>query len=976
VAKHLQSGDKRAADHFSSILYPTRRTALSLAIAIALGMPGMVQAQTAPAAEGELEEIVVTGIRAGIESAIAVKQESMSIVEAISAEDIGKLPDTSIAESISRLPGLTSQRAEGRASAISLRGTDPGFTTALLNGREQVSTGDNRNVEFDQYPSELISQVVVFKTPDSALVGQGLAGTIDMRTVRPLDYGKQAIVLNLRGEMNSNDDLGADSDDTGYRASFSYIDQFMDGKLGFAFGYAHLDSPLATRGFGTYEPWNAAGSSGGAISCGGYATSGLPANCVGNPGVSAGNYTTNGMKVRADMGSTERDGLMASVQFAPNDMYTGVVDLYYSTMDQTNNARSLEVNLGGYPGPCCELDGKGIFPDGTVFGYSDTTVKNDTIVAGTLNNVVPLVRNFLFTTEDEIFATGWRNEFTLNDTWSMVADLSYSNATRDQLQPEINAQYALLPLNGTAPRNQYDTGTFQLRNNSNMPSLSFTRDYTDPTQVLVGPTIYGSGYTKKPRTEDELTSFRVDATRTADDMWWFESISFGANYSDRSKEKESPETALSTNNVAYQIDPKYLLRDTNLNYADAGRVLALDVNGVLREYFNPVVFNRPVVGTNQGANIVGKFWTVEEKVTTAYLRGDLNHEISDSVTLRGNAGLQVIYTDQSSDSYRVDTKGTQDGADDVVLDTTDGKDYTDVLPQINLAFLLPDSQAVRFGLSQQLARARMDQLKATEESGFNFATGEPGGSGGNARLDPWKAWALDVSYEKYFYENKGYVSAAAFYKDLDTYIYNQTTDGHDFSALCATTPDSAFPPGVTKQCTGRFTQPVNGEGGYLWGMEFAASLPFDVFSDALDGFGAIVSYSYTDSDIEIQGSISSVATQNITLPGLSQDVWNATLYYEKYGFGARIATRYRSEYIGEVANFANERALRYVDADMITDAQLSYAFSGNAFEGLQVLFQVNNLTNEPYIAYSENKQRLLDYQEYGTQYLLGLNYRF
>ncbi len=367
MAKHLQSGDKRAADRFSSIHYPTRRTALSLAIALALGMPGMVQAQTAPAAEGELEEIVVTGIRAGIESAIAVKQESMSIVEAISAEDIGKLPDTSIAESISRLPGLTSQRAEGRASAISLRGTDPGFTSALLNGREQATTGDNRNVEFDQYPSELISQVIVYKTPDSQLVGQGLAGTIDMRTVRPLDYGKQAIALNLRGEMNSNDDLGADSDDTGYRASISYIDQFMDGKLGVAFGYAHLDSPLATRGLRHVRAVECGGSSGGAASCGG----GSPADCTNNPGIAAGNYLTKGMKVRADMGSTERDGVMASLQFEPNDMYTGVIDLYYSTMDQTNNARSLEVNLGGYPAPCCD----GTFPAGTSFGYSNTTVQ-------------------------------------------------------------------------------------------------------------------------------------------------------------------------------------------------------------------------------------------------------------------------------------------------------------------------------------------------------------------------------------------------------------------------------------------------------------------------------------------------------------------------------------------------------------------------------------------------------------------------
>ncbi len=150
---------------------------------------GNAAAAQGEAGAGTLDEVVVTGIRRGIENAIEVKRDSSSIVEAISAEDIGKLPDQSIADSLSRLPGLTSQRAEGRASAISLRGTDPGFTTALLNGREQVSTGDNRSIEFDQYPSELLSAVVVYKTPDSNLVGQGLAGTIDLRTQRPLAYG-------------------------------------------------------------------------------------------------------------------------------------------------------------------------------------------------------------------------------------------------------------------------------------------------------------------------------------------------------------------------------------------------------------------------------------------------------------------------------------------------------------------------------------------------------------------------------------------------------------------------------------------------------------------------------------------------------------------------------------------------------------------------------------------------------------------
>ncbi|MCJ7590410.1 MAG: TonB-dependent receptor plug domain-containing protein, partial [Woeseiaceae bacterium] len=225
-------------DETNNLSLNVRRTAVWLAVAIAAVSAGTVNAQTQPQSGDPdiLEEVIVTGIRGSIKRAIDLKQNSNSIVEAVSAEDLGRLPDTSIADAISRLPGLTSQRAEGRASAISLRGTDPGFTTALLNGREQVSTGDNRSVEFDQYPSELLNSVLVYKTPDSRLVGQGLAGTIDLRTVRPLDYGNRAFALNLRGEINGNDDLGAGSDEMGSRISFSYIDQFNDGTVGLAIG--------------------------------------------------------------------------------------------------------------------------------------------------------------------------------------------------------------------------------------------------------------------------------------------------------------------------------------------------------------------------------------------------------------------------------------------------------------------------------------------------------------------------------------------------------------------------------------------------------------------------------------------------------------------------------------------------------------------------------------------------------------------
>jgi TonB-dependent receptor len=943
---------------------------------LALSFSGAALAQqqastAAPAPSETLEEVVVTGIRHGIQAAIELKRDSGSIVEAVSAEDIGKLPDTSIAESISRLPGLTSQRAEGRASAISLRGTDPGFTTALLNGREQVSTGDNRSIEFDQYPSELLSGVVVYKTPDAQLVGQGLAGTIDLRTTRPLEYGKSAIVFNVRGERNSNNDLGADSKANGYRASFSYINQFLDNTLGVTFGVARLESPLATKGAGTYEPWKTNGTPG-------VPDGSLTPTAIINPGVGPNDYITDGMKVRTDMGKNRRDGVMAALEWRPNASFTSTLDLYATKRDQVDNARSLEANFGCYPALCSNWpQGDGAFPVNTVFGFSNPTISDSTVVAATLNQRVPLVRNFLFKTQDKITAFGWNNKWS-EGGWTVVGDLSYSKATRDEQQYETNAQY-LPNLDAAAgtTRNIYDSGSFSVAARDNMPTMSFNNNYADPTKVQLGGTIYGAGYSKIPHVEDKLKSARIDVGHTLGG--WFADVAAGLNYSDRSKDKLQPEGGLSTNGGNwYQIDSRYLLAPTNLGYAGAGQVLAWDVPSVLAAYYLPMdcapghgCYATPATGAPW---LIGKNWGVKEKIATAFVKGNLDHELSASVTLKGNVGLQFVRTDQSSTAFYRDNS-----AGGAVKTRTAGKTFTDVLPAINLAFMLPDQQAVRVGLARELARPRMDQLKASSELGYDAATGRPGGSGGNPMLDPWRADAFDVSYEKYF-SNKAYVSAAAFYKKLKSYVYNQTNASYDFSSYLATIPSSYFPNGVVPQLVGSFTQPVNGQGGDLKGIELSASLPGDMITDALSGFGTILSFSQTESGISIQDPpgndfVTGTGLGTIPLPGLSKTVWSATLYYEKAGFSARVATRARSKYIGEVTNFANDRAFRYIKADRITDLQTGYEFQSGPMKGLSLLLQVNNVTNAPYIAYTTSEARVLDHQEYGRQFLLGLNYK-
>jgi iron complex outermembrane recepter protein len=168
---------------------PTITGAASAATAAAQpAQPSDTSANPTPQAD-QGGSIVVTGFRASLQSAINKKKKSDQIVESVSAEDIGKLPDASIGEAIARLPGLAAQTLNGRAEYLSIRGLGPDFSTTLLNGREQTSTGDNRAVEYDQYPSEIINQVNIYKTPIASVIGQGIAGTVDLRTMRPLEFG-------------------------------------------------------------------------------------------------------------------------------------------------------------------------------------------------------------------------------------------------------------------------------------------------------------------------------------------------------------------------------------------------------------------------------------------------------------------------------------------------------------------------------------------------------------------------------------------------------------------------------------------------------------------------------------------------------------------------------------------------------------------------------------------------------------------
>ena len=365
-----------------------KKNLLSVALVSAIAvMAGQAQAQTAPAASTQTKEdakkldtVVVTGIRGSIERSIEAKQDAKSIVESISAEDIGKLPDSSIAESIARLPGLTAQRERGRATQINIRGFAGDFAATTLNGREQASTGDNRGVEFDQYPSELLSSVLVYKTPQASLIGQGLSGTVDMRTVKPLDYAERVFNVNARYDQNKI----RGQKESGNRLTFSYIDQFMDNRLGVSIGLSHMDSPQP--GYQN-EAW-------------GYTD--LPGH--------AGVQVLGGGKLYRFDDNNKRDGIAATVQFKPNDFYEGTLDVFHSRFKKTEIKTGLEFGT--------------VWGSGTLAGTP--TISGNTATSTSWTGVRPVIRMDSNPIDDTLDSIGFNNKFRVGENWTINLDLSTS----------------------------------------------------------------------------------------------------------------------------------------------------------------------------------------------------------------------------------------------------------------------------------------------------------------------------------------------------------------------------------------------------------------------------------------------------------------------------------------------------------------------------------------------------------------------
>ncbi|WP_250623168.1 TonB-dependent receptor [Pinirhizobacter soli] len=898
----------------------------------------------------QLDAVIVTGIQASIQSSQRAKENSNSIIEAISAEDIGKLPDSSIAESLSRLPGLATQRVAGRADMISIRGTSPDFTGTTLNGREQATIGENRGVEFDQYPSELISGAAVYKTPDATLIGQGLSGTVDLHTIKPLDLPKQTIALNVRGEHTTNGELNPSSgvNTWGHRASFSYIDQFFDHTLGVAVGVAQLDSPIQER---QYQAWWWANNNG---PDGAEGIWGAPHT----PGLPEGVISQEGMQLRARSERQLRNGLMTVIEWAPGDSYHSTLDLYYSTFNQRQITNGLQWSSSPYDN----------------VSYSDVGVTPKQpypiVTSGVISGLKPIMQNEYNKEHDKLFSAGWNNQYDFGNGWQGTADLSYSSA-----KVNLHDAYLFTGLPGGATT----TSAFSNHADNGYPYFTPGTDFTNPANVaFTDPDNYGyNGREEFDKQKDTIKAIRLEMSHPLG--WIFSTVDFGVDYSDRKKTKTADVSFVFLNgngngvdapydhDFSTPINPSVLYNPSYIGYGGVPGIVNYDVLDALRSQFYLVPRN--------GAGDYSRNYTIEEKVPVAYARFNIDTTLGD-IPLGGNVGLQAVRTDQSSDALQTNNSG------DLVGHISGGTKYNKFLPSLNLKAEIGERQYLRFGFAKTMTRGRIDDEKVASSAYVYQVLDGPQagqvawtGSGGNPKLKPYVAVGTDLSWEKYF-GKASFLGAAVFHKNLLNYIYNKTVLDHDFSNNINDTPTL-----VPTSNIGSYTLPENGTGGKMDGVELSWNLEGALAAQALDGFGVQGNFSLTNSSIPVS-SVSSIPGGPKTLPGLSRKVANLALYYEKYGFSVRVAERYRSAFTGEAVALFDQLGYQQVLADKQTDVQLGYAFDQGRWSGLSILLQVVNATNSPYktvqisgLPNGTQVMRPLDFNSWGRTVMFGVNYK-
>ncbi|MGI9392987.1 MAG: TonB-dependent receptor [Parvibaculales bacterium] len=967
----------------------------------------------------EIEEIVVVGYERSLENALNFKRAADVIVDAVMPEDIGKLPEVSIAEAIARLPGVVVERDRGNISGINLRGFGAQLQVHLFNGRQVASGEDSRAIRFELYPAELLNGAVIAKSATAGLPS-GIAGAVNLHSIKPLEVDGSRMIINSSASYHEIAEDIEEADELGFIGTLSYVGQLLDGKLGVALGYSKREQSIASF---RSALWN-------------YGTEWLDDD---------GSNTAQGLRgpwggqTLLRGGLDERDGSLLVLQWKPDDRIEANFDLFHSKVGFTETQRGFR--WGNEGAGSVQLHNY-VKDQSVVNGYQ----VGATIVQNGEFGIQPTIVNEEWFSFEEVFSTGLNVTLSESDNFTFSVDISYSEAerkiqftsTQSKLQARDVAERGGVECspgtvdaaNKTCSKNSLSTSGYELVYDANgniaWPSGwvvvyigddgsgnptyhanngSGASDATKPlTKTSSG--ISGHGVNVLIDTED-LTCLSITGSTCKEGIAGFE-LSYEANGEGQpiftiNKDLSDPENVYITrldipdsditNDKVYAIkwDGEYLPDHRFFDIVSFGGLAAYRRKDIVRKsYFNvldnpqkiPAEFlNEPLkwAGDFSGSpavlsfdipRTIAHFWPsamVEQTLNDSEAGYDIKEDIFAvylqtgfshvfrNIDISGNIGLRIEHTLTESRGYRTEYGDPNGNGQDDSGYFIVENQYNDVLPALNMQFELSEQTKIRLAISQGMTRPHLGQLS----SGANeSASGAPTAYGGNPLLKPYRATQLDLSFENYV-ENGGFI-VSGFYKDLDSFIFTKRQDGQ------------VLPSGRV----GTFVQPANAAGGYVRGVEISYTQKltplaerFPFLPNFIEDMGVWVQGTFVDSSINIEED-----GRKFPLPGLAESSYSASLWYNNAGFEARIGFWGRDKILRELGD---TDGLIYDDEVTSIDFYIGYSFSESSIvPGLRVYLSLNNLEDEPFRTYFGDPHARGRYEKFGRRAWAGLYYQF
>nr|WP_243446265.1 TonB-dependent receptor [Polymorphobacter fuscus] len=881
---------------------------------------------TPPAAAAD--DIVVTGQRASLAKSLEIKRDTIGIVDAISAEDIGKFPDQNIAESLQRIPGVSIDRVNGEGRGITVRGLGPEFNTVLLNNRLLSTDAGGRSFSFDILSSELISGAEVYKSSEARLQEGGIGSTVILRTARPTDRAGFRISANVAGRHDNTS---------------NEVTPFFSGVI----SHSNEDRTFGVLASIIYDKRISQLTN---ISTDGW--------------IINQNIDTNGDRVRDTRGvslprtvnytSTRNDRERIGGTFALDYVVSDELKLTLDALYTQQKVDSRTNQLGYYVDPD-RITNATINGNGTATSF---TVLPATATSGLASD------NILSTSPQDArtYQIGGNLAWTPSDDLTVVFDAAHSNSRNlsDQLFYVVGTRQV-----GVTP-------TFNLVGSDGLPEMTNILATNDKSQPRLHCCSERGG-----RNYDTINQGSIDGTWDVG-SGILSKLQAGVQFTNRLKTtvvRESPEPLGCFYCGYLATAPGTLFSDFSANVQGRDITwLDYDRDALVRYYGSAAAVSQ-VGGTSQSAiDARNRFLavyggnnnsldpidrergsgTVRENTYAGYVQASFQGDFGER-RWTGMLGARVIHTNLFATGYSVTLLNIiQNPADPTAavpvysptVPVTANNNYTYVLPTANFRLDATDKLTFRLAGSRTLTRPTLSRLGLSQDFVFRPPNSNTV-SGGNPFLKPFLAWNADVSAD-YYFSRTSYASIAGFYKKLQNFI------------ISGQQPEEYF--GLQFIAN----RPYNAQDGDVYGFEAAVSATFDFLPAPFNHFGGAANYTKVESSISFDPSLSN---QTFNVEGLS-DSANLVLFYEDDRFQIRGAYNWRAPFLRQTFGPQSQ------PENINSYKQFDVSASLRLFDQVSLYGEVLNLTNQKFRSYSRFDERLITLSDQGRRVTVGVRTTF